>query len=727
MTTQDTEGQLRDVRAQESTEQQEKSPRSFEELRNEMGEIAVERRDLRLLVTQQEREREAQTSNELKLMSQDIERLIQKMKLNKGKLDHDDMEALASAFSGSARMIHGSRLAGLFELHQLADFDDQLTAQYDQLNLFVSEEIGGSAEKHIGDFKELMSKEMLLRELEKLFNETVQQVRALYDAVCTIKPEQVTGAADGLCKCADSLFDFEVGGVLRVDEFVSYVDVMRENHAALLKLSLAKGIEMPQEFNELMDKIKEMLDRHESNLDDVKRLLAGQDNIMSFERYNELAIDLAANYKMYTEWQKKKILSEHQKAVDEAAPGSEPEQSIAALASSGEMSYRELAALTTGEKSEDDKDKPPMPIWHNLSNTRGGRRMQMGFKQKRGCEYGRCANCCLYYESGDASITPQNIMEQFENGMKKYGLNAVEQADGSFVWDDPDKADVKRMDFEMTGSFTNDNEIPPEAQLEVFEKVAKMPFKTIAIDSRLEYLTLEKVRALKAKLRPDQKLEISVGLESANNLIRELAVAKGYSLKQFEDAAKLLAQEGVDMLIHSLVKPALISEKEAFEDTMNTGRYISDLTDRIAVETGNKDFRITMKLEQAFIQPGGYLDYLHYQSLEGDEEGKKRYETPWTFTVAKVIQDLHDEGLADKLNLQIGKSDDWPPPSDVTRNRDVQAELDANGGVSSTDAIYEAMQQYAMDHDMEVFTAVVEQTAKKYPQTYERWKQTLEK
>lgn len=683
----------REIRAPEK-EHDETSPRTLEEIRGELGEIAVERRDLRIKVTEEERAREDEIRLQLGEMAEEIEAV-----LSGDSVDVVQGKAFATKLSDSAKLIHDARIAGLFELYELADFDDALLLQYDRFS-----ELTGFDEVQAGDlqnFKETISFELMLRELEDLFNKTTHQVQDFFDNIAAVKPVAVQGCAEGLGKCTDSLFDFEVGGVLRVDEFVSYVEVLRENHAALLKLSLSRGIEMPDSFTELMGKTEQLLVKHEANLQDVRKLLDGQENVMSFERYNELAIELATNYKMYVEWQKKMIRESHGEAV------------AAQKAAEDATFVESVAAKDEGKVNLDE------PIWEGIGSTSGGRRFQLGFRQKKGCEYGRCANCCLFHGSGDKNITADNIKNQFQFAVDKYGLETVER-DGEIEWANPDLADLKRMDFEMTGSYLNDAEVPEAAQLEIFERIGQMPFERVMIDTRIEYVTLEKIRALKAKLRPDQKLEIAIGLESANNLIRELAILKGYSLDQFENAAQVLASEGVDILIHSLVKPALITEGEALEDSKNTGRYLSGLVDRLRDETGNPDFGITMKLEQAFIQPGGYLDYLHHQSKEENGE-EKRYETPWSFTVAKVVQDLHDEGVAEELNLQIGKSDDYPPPTDVTRNRDAQADLDANGGVESTKVIYEALQKYNVDHDIEAFSTVVEEVVKNYPETFALW------
>jgi radical SAM enzyme (TIGR01210 family) len=667
-----------------SVEKPAETPKTLDEIRSEMGNITIERRDLRKQVTEAERVQE----NEIR---EQLGSYIKELDANVVDLGMDSNSLLASleTLSLSAQMVHEARMAGLFELYELAEFDDRLLGIYDKVKP------AAGANEHGKNFETLMSKELMLRELEKLYNDTTQQIGKLYEDINAMgaqAPEKISKCGEGLCQCADDLFNFEVGGVLRVDEFLGYVEVLRENHAKLLKLSLAKGAEMPPEFQELLKKASDMLDKHEANLEDVKKLMAGQDNIMSFERYNELAMELAASYKYYIEWQKKMVKESHAESV---------------------------SALDAGKINPDEVN------WDGFGTTIGGKRFQIGLRGKKGCEYGRCANCCLFHGSADGNITAQNITTQFDGSMEKNGLQ-TEVVDGQLRWVGEGKDDLYRIDFNGSGSFLNDKEMPREARLAIFDKLAKLPFKNILIESRIEYINEEAIKELKSRLRPDQKMELAIGLESANNLIRELSVAKGYSLPEFEKSVEVLAKNSVDVFVYSIVKPALISEKEALEDAANTGRYLADLIDRTRLATGQADFKMTMKLEQAFIQKGGYLDYLHNtkKQKDGQETTAGMYETPWAFTIAEIVQKLADEGVADRVNLQIGRSDDYPPPTDITRNRDVEGEAGREEG-GSTIRVDRLLQQYNIDHDVEKFSAGVQQVIADYPETFEIWKNKL--
>ncbi|KKW41703.1 MAG: hypothetical protein UY92_C0014G0028 [Candidatus Magasanikbacteria bacterium GW2011_GWA2_56_11] len=680
-------GLIRDIR-QTETEKTEGAPRSLAEIRQELGEMKVERRALRLRVTEEERAAE----EEIRARLEEKITVLEQALADDG---HENLADLADDFAASAELIHEARLAGLFELFELSEFDDRLVALYDRLrekNPSPAEETEGLAR-----FEAEMSKEFLLRELEQLYNDTTQQVRALYEQMQAMAPNAVQNCAEGLCRCADDLFNFEVGGVLRVDEFVGYVNVLRENHAALIKVAAGREEELPERFTTLMQDVERLIAKHESNLADVKALLEGKENVMSFERYNELAVELAANYKYYIEWQRQMVKQSHSESI---------------------------SALKAGEIRKDEAN------WSGIGTTKDGRRFQIGLRGKKGCEYGRCANCCLFHGSADASITAADIATQFDRALDQEGLTPRSEA-GKPEWSGEGQQDIYRIDFNGSGSFLNDAEMPREARLAIFDRLAKLPFTTILIESRVEYIDQAKIKELQDRLRPDQKLEMAIGLESANNLVRELSVAKGYSLEEFERSVEVLAAQGVDVLVYSIVKPALLKEKEALEDSLYTGRYLGDLAQRIKDKTSNPAFSLTMKLEQAFIQKGGYLDYLHNKKRKtagpgaagsGSPDSDSLYETPWSFTIANIVERLCDEGINKQINIQIGRSDDFPPPVDITRNRTP----DGVPHNESTKAVDDAMQQFNIDGDAEKLSAALLAVQTSHPEVFAAWQAKLE-
>ncbi len=371
------------------------------------------------------------------------------------------------------------------------------------------------------------------------------------------------------------------------------------------------------------------------------------------------------------------------------------------------------------ETDEEKNKRMNKANWAGIGSTVGGERFQIGLRGTKGCEYGGCANCCLFEGASDADITPDNLMNQFEAALQEYSLaDVVEGPDGKPQWADDARNKVKKIDFNGSGSFLYDKEMPAEARTRIFERLSQMPFETILIESRVEYITEEEIERLQSILRPDQKLEVAIGLESANNIVREVSVIKGYSLDDFRSSVETLAKRGVDVLVYSIVKPALLTETEAIADSVNTGRYLADLVDQVRQIPGNEDFQITMKLEQAFIQKGGYLDFLHRQNAKEMAAGRPPlYETPWSLSIAEIVDKLAAEGIADKINLQIGRSDDFPPPEEFTKNRNP----DGTQNDVTTKLIDDALQVFNTDHDIEKLRTAVSTVQAEHGVVYKAW------
>lgn len=372
-------------------------------------------------------------------------------------------------------------------------------------------------------------------------------------------------------------------------------------------------------------------------------------------------------------------------------------------------------------------DKPPQPTepdkanWHGIATMNGGRRFQIGLKGTSGCEYGQCLNCFLYHGASCATITADNIVAQLKNAMRSDGLLSV-ASDSASVWEDARMSDVDRIDFNGSGSFLNDNEMPHEARTALFRHLTTTPFQAVLIESRIEYVNIRQVLELRHILRPDQALMVAIGLESADDVIREMAIGKGYHLSDFEVCVQALAKIGVDVLVYSLVKPAFITEAEALGDSINTGRYLARLADRINGATDGSAFELVMKLEPAFIQKDGFLDFLRELSTHAESDSEPPlYETPWSFTVAEIVRRLIDEGIAGRINLQIGRSDDFPPPIDVTRNRDDPEDLREKLGAGSSARIDDALQRYNVGHDAHRLKSEILSVSQDYPRTHAAW------
>lgn len=208
---------------------------------------------------------------------------------------------------------------------------------------------------------------------------------------------------------------------------------------------------------------------------------------------------------------------------------------------------------------------------------------------------------------------------------------------------DPPAAEV---DLYNSGSFLADDEVPPAARAAILRRVAAVPsVRRILVEARPEHVSPSAVEAL-VRACPGRSLSVGIGLETADDNVRA-AMRKGFGRADFELAAGVLADAGVDLLAYVFLKPPGLDEETARRDASATLAYLSDL--QLRMGTGRTPrFRILAALQPAFVARGTDLER---------EYLAKRYTPPTLWTVLRIVLDspadlavhvaLWDEGLSD--------------------------------------------------------------------------------
>ncbi|MBS3137169.1 hypothetical protein J4232_01930 [Candidatus Woesearchaeota archaeon] len=220
------------------------------------------------------------------------------------------------------------------------------------------------------------------------------------------------------------------------------------------------------------------------------------------------------------------------------------------------------------------------------------------------CEYKQCIMCGFDNNAGE-NVRLQNIQRQYQNGITEENFS-----------------DIKRIDFPTAGSFYNDRELSIESRNYLFFEVSKLPVDTVMVETRIDYLTEEKVKESKRYLRKDQIIELAVGLESVDDIIRNKVLRKGLKKKGFEHFADICNNTNSQLLAYILIKSPTLSEAEAVEDAVRTADYVY----RIANERGIKA-RVAFK--PMFIPEGTELEE---QYLSGE------YKLPKLWTTVEIVK-----------------------------------------------------------------------------------------
>ncbi|MDD3753895.1 MAG: archaeosine biosynthesis radical SAM protein RaSEA [Methanobacterium sp.] len=177
---------------------------------------------------------------------------------------------------------------------------------------------------------------------------------------------------------------------------------------------------------------------------------------------------------------------------------------------------------------------------------------------------GGCSMCSYIADSPLQKVSSQELVEifkkQFQRQVQKQEVHTP-----------------TAIKIFVSGSFLNTDEIPEEAQKEIFNIINKFDYiEEVVVESRPEYVNEDVLRDC-CTLIPGKILEVAIGLESANDDIRIRKINKGFVRKDFEKAMKVINQLKSDFDVrvkaYLLFKPILTSEKDAIDDAVKSAQY----------------------------------------------------------------------------------------------------------------------------------------------------------
>ncbi len=173
-----------------------------------------------------------------------------------------------------------------------------------------------------------------------------------------------------------------------------------------------------------------------------------------------------------------------------------------------------------------------------------------------------------------------------------------------------------------SGSFLDLKEIPLEIQKEMMKETAKYEqIEEIVLESRPEYIT-ESVLDNIAQNIEISKIEIAIGLESANDNILQNSINKGFFWNDFVKAVTKIQNKGARVKTYLLFKPPFISEFDSIGDILKS---ISKV-----IELGVK----TISINAMSIHRGTLLSELFE---------KKMYRTPWLWSLLYLCREIKKE------------------------------------------------------------------------------------
>ena len=202
----------------------------------------------------------------------------------------------------------------------------------------------------------------------------------------------------------------------------------------------------------------------------------------------------------------------------------------------------------------------------------------------------------------------------------------------------------KWLRINQEGNYANNNETKQVVQKTILKLATQLKgIKRITIESRPQYLTEEILTVYSNIIKNSGiELEIGMGFESGNDVIRNICINKGESIADFEKTLKLMKKHGILSLAYVLLKPPFLTENEAIGDAVNSIIYAN----KIGFER--------ISLEPMSIHKYTIVDALTRLS---------QYSTPWLWSLIEVIKQCRDIS-----ELGIGGIGYYPIPAHLSQN-----------------------------------------------------------
>jgi len=187
----------------------------------------------------------------------------------------------------------------------------------------------------------------------------------------------------------------------------------------------------------------------------------------------------------------------------------------------------------------------------------------------RGCSWALksgCSMCGYFNDSMWKKISDKDLLKQFDVAMQGYNGE-------------------KLVKIFTSGSFLDGHEIPQSIQKNILIKLFETAGK-VSVESRPEYVTDKKLSEIE-KIVGTKTFEVGIGLETANDYVREHSINKGFSFNNYKKAAEALKKHKFKCKTYVLIKPPFLTEKESIEDCKNTVEAIKPYADTISFNPAN--------------------------------------------------------------------------------------------------------------------------------------------
>lgn len=321
--------------------------------------------------------------------------------------------------------------------------------------------------------------------------------------------------------------------------------------------------------------------------------------------------------------------------------------------------------------------------------------------RSNGCQHykinGGCSMC--------AHLNGSPLMEKITHEHYVEQWNSV--LDGSF--NESTEVKFNLNDYPVVcvynlGSLLNPEEISFETIKYIFHSLNDFKgVKKVIIESRAEYVTNEVLEVIRSVY--DGVVEVGIGVESTNYLIRELCHHKAINdTKIISDAVENLQKYGMKALAYVNFKPVFLTESEAIDD---------------AIKTSVDCFRIfgfdAVSIEPTSLQENSFANFMYELGL---------YRVPWLWSLRDIIHGIYNELGYQKIDIRLGGYFDEEVLSGsqgtgFAKRNEIFPHMTSSNCSHCTNEFVDGIKQFNMTYDVKTLDKV-----KHCPHCYGLWEAT---
>lgn len=184
------------------------------------------------------------------------------------------------------------------------------------------------------------------------------------------------------------------------------------------------------------------------------------------------------------------------------------------------------------------------------------------FLKGTGCTYamknGGCTFCGFYNATNfGVKIPDKDYIEQVNNSLEH--IDNLDTYPIICLYND--------------GSMLKEEEISFQVVFNVIKQLSTIStVKKIVLEAKLEDIDEEKLILLRSIT--DKEIEIAVGFESANPIVRDVCINKSFELKIFEEKVNITKKYKISLIPLLMLKPPFLTEEEAINDYIDSLIYL---------------------------------------------------------------------------------------------------------------------------------------------------------